>query len=643
LQLRTHIFLRVTLAILLPMILLVFAATYYSEQRYRQEIEAELNGSLNTIIAEIDRRLVYERETFSALVNAPAFEQYLPVMREANEGLLHSEFFARTEQINGFLETFQQIVPSLHTLRILDAQANTLVKVRYGQRSPALFDGIESFPLAEEEIDDEEYLERLYALPNNEIGVTLLTQSRLEQEEDGSLPMLDYIMPIAREGEFLGYMVVNILGEQIDRILDLAPRPNKGQLLIAEINPEDRDRNGVILYDDATQLRFVDVKSQQRRLQSLFDSQLYDAVQGFPYGTIKTRQGREEIYYIEYLPYPDLLVHWVVALRIDSKAITAPFDRFRLAIGVIALIGVLVSLWLAGITAGRIARPITRLAQTLKDYANGDNKARSQQTGSDEVQQLAESFNYMADTLEQAAADRDHAQHIMLQQAKLASIGQMAAGIGHELNNPLNNILTISKLLERGNKDHDPRRQEDIESLRDETLRASEIVKGVLNFARQVPPQFSCFGIRDWLDNTVALVQQQARTQHIILHIECESDFDISGDRAQLQQVLINLLLNAIQASKSGSRIVIAAFRHDDECVVSVKDEGTGIDEADLEKVFDPFFTRKVVGDGNGLGLSISLGIMEQHGGRLDIVNNQDKGVTASMCLPMGHSEVERG
>lgn len=639
-QLRTHIFLRVTLAILLPMILLVFAATYYSEQRYRQEIEAELNGSLNTIIAEIDRRLVYERETFRALVNAPAFEQYLPVMRAANEGQLHSEFFPRTEQINGFLETFQQIVPSLHTLRILDSQANTMVKVRYGQRSPAVFDGIESFPFAEEEIDDEQYLERLYALPNNEIGVTLLTQSRLEQEEDGSLPLLDYIMPIAREKEFIGYVVVNILGEQIDRILDLAPRPNKGQLLIAEINPDEQDRHGVILYDDATKLRFVDVKSQQRRLQDLFNSQLYDAVQEFPYGVIKTSDGQKEIYYIEYLPYPDLLVHWVVALRIDSKAITEPFYHFRIVIVGIALIGVLVSLWLAGITAGRIARPITRLAETLKDYANGDNKARSQRAGSDEVQQLAESFNYMADTLEQAAADRDNAQHIMLQQAKLASIGQMAAGIGHELNNPLTNILTISKLLERGNKDHDPGLQQDIESLRDETLRASEIVKGVLNFSRQVPPQFSHFDICEWLNNTVALVQQQAASQHITLDIKCEKDVEVVGDRAQLQQVLINLLLNSIQASESGARIVITASSNDGECMVSVKDEGSGIAEEDLENIFDPFFTRKNVGDGNGLGLSISLGIMEQHEGGIDVVNNGDKGVTASMHFPIGHGEV---
>lgn len=642
-QLRTHIFLRVTLAILLPMTMLVFAATYYSEQRYRQEVATELNGSLNTIIAEIDRRLVYERETFRALVNAPAFEQYLPVMREANEGRLHADFFARTEQINGFLETFQQIVPSLHTLRILDSQANTMVKVRYGQRSPALFDGIESFPLAEEEIDDEKYLERLYDLPNNEISVTLLTQSRLEQEDDGSLPLLDYIMPIARKGEFFGYVVVNILGGQIDRILDLAPRPNKGQLLIAEINPENRDRNGVILYDDEGKIRFVDAKSQQRRLQDMFGGKLYDAVQEFPYGTIKTTRDGEEIYYIEYLPYPDLLVHWVVALRIDSAAIAAPFNRFRLAIGLIAAIAIVVSLWLASITAGRTARPITRLAQTLKDYANGDSTARSQQTGSDEVQQLAESFNYMADTLEQAAEYRDHAQRVMLQQAKLASIGQMAAGIGHELNNPLNNILTISKLLERANHDNNPVLKQDIESLRDETLRASEIVKGVLNFARQVPPHFGRFSIREWLDNTVLLVQQQARTQHIDLYVECENDIEIIGDRLQLQQVLINLLLNAIQASKSGMKIIIAVSGNDEQCMINVKDEGCGIAEEDLEKIFDPFFTRKDVGDGNGLGLSISLGIMEQHGGSLNVVNNPDKGVTASMCLPMGHKEVGHG
>ena len=642
-QLRTHIFLRVTLAILLPMTLLVFAATYYSEQRYRQEVEAELNSSLNTIIAEIDRRLVYERETFRALANAPAFEKYLPVISEANEGRLHDDFFTLTEEINSFLETFQQIIPSLHTFRFLDDQANTMVKVRYGRRSPALFDGIESFPLAEEEIDDEQYLERLYALPNNEISVTLLTQSRLEQEDDGSLPLLDYIMPISRDKEFLGYVVANILGEQIDRILDLAPRHNKGQLIIAEINPDEKDRNGVLLYDDATKLSFVDVKSQEHRLQDIFKGKLYDAVQEFPDGMVSSDDGQEEIYYTEYLPYPDLLVHWIVAVRIDSKAIAEPFDQFRFAIGIIAFIGVLVSLWLAGITAGRIARPITQLAQTLKDYANGNAQARSQQVDSNEVQQLGESFNYMADTLEKAAADRDHAQNIMLQQAKLASIGQMAAGIGHELNNPLNNILTISKLLERGNKSNDPAVQKDIASLRDETLRASDIVKGVLNFARQIPPEFSSFNIKEWLNNTVALVQQEANSQHIKLDIYCKVDVELVGDRAQLQQVLINLLLNAIQASKASSRIIILVSSNDDECIISVKDEGSGIGKEDLEKVFDPFFTCKEVGEGNGLGLSISLGIMEQHGGRLALVKNDDKGMTASMYLPLKHSEVTLG
>lgn len=617
------------------MTVLVLAATYYSEQRYQQELQAELDGSLNTIIAEIDRRLVYERETFTALVNAPAFEQYLPVMKHATEGNLDPDFFERTARINGFLETFQQIVPSMYTLRILDTQANTLVKVRYGQRSRAQFDGIESFPLAEEEIDDELYLERLYELPNNEVGVTLLTQSRLEQEEDGSLPMLDYIMPLEREGLFLGYLVVNILGEQIDRILQFAPRPKNGKLLIAEINPDEPSRNGVILYDDEQQLRFVDIKSQEKKLQNMFDGEFYDAVLQVPDGVFRTKDGKQEIFYVEYLPYPDLLVHWVVALRIDRDAIAAPFNRFRLAIGLFAGFGTLVSLWLAGMTAGRIARPVIRLAQTIKDYANGNHAARTELEGSDEISQLADSFNYMADTLERAAVERDEAQHMMLQQAKLASIGQMAAGIGHELNNPLNNILTLSKLLERS-QTADQGISRDIKALREETLRASEIVKGILNFARQVPPEYSRFAVAEWLENTLTLVRQQSHTRGVTISTMLASDLYIVGDRGQLQQVLINLLLNAIYASPTGGVIQINVSADDDNITISVHDEGCGIKQEDLEKIYDPFFTSRAVGDGNGLGLSISLGIVEQHNGTLRIVNNPDKGgATATVTLPI--------
>ena len=634
-QLRNDIFLRVALAILLPMTALVLAATYYVERQYQEEVEAELAASLKTIVAEIDRHLVYQRETFSALTDAPAVEQYIPVMQAAANDELHPEFFSRTDTINEFLAAFQRVVPSMNTLRVLDAHANTLVKVRFGQSTPVSFDGIESFPLAEEELDDEAYFDKLFELPENEVSVTLLTQTRLEQEEDTSLPMLDYIMPISRDNKFVGYLVVNMLGEQIDRILNISRRPRSGSLMIAEVNLEEEDRDDVILYDDSVPVRFSDVKSQERLLKHVLPGSLYDNIRHEDEGFVTSADSSESIYFVEYAPYPDLLANWIVMLRVDQAAIAEPFTRIRVASLVFAGVGLILSLWLAGLTASHVARPVTRLARTIKDYANGNSKARASCEEAEEIDQLAESFNYMADTLEQAAIERDEAQHMMLQQAKLASIGQMAAGIGHELNNPLNNILTLSKLLERNTDKDNKSTLLDIESLREETLRASGIVQGILNFARQVPPDYSNFDVATWVDDTFALVQQQANKHHVTLVATAIPRISMYGDRAQLQQVLINLLINAIQASVADSMVEVFAHTEEGNVVLSVSDAGLGIEEDELDKVFDPFFSSKQVGEGYGLGLSICVGIVEQHEGTLSIRNNNDAGVTATMSIPI--------
>lgn len=634
-QLRTNIFISVALAIVVPLSLLILGATSYSERLYREDVDEEIFSTLGNMIAEVDRRLVYERETFRSLATAPALEQYIPVLQEASTGTVHAEFFERTDKVNEFLEAFQSIVPSLNTLRILDSQANTLVKVRVGRSTPAVFDGIESFPYAEEELDDEEYLKRLYELPVNEVGVTLLEQSQLEHDEESSLPMLDYIMPLARNGEFIGYLVANILGEQIDRILDFAGRPVNGKLIIAEINAEQANRNGVILYDDELNLRFSDIKSTQRRLQNTVSKTLFEAVQTEQEGTLVSANGKEIIYFREYLPYPNLLVHWVVALRVDTTELASPFSRLRKSVVLVSVVVLLFSLVLVHLMSSRVARPITKLVKGMHDYASGNRNQRVSAEGTDEIRKLGESFNKMADTLNIAAEERDRAQHIMLQHAKLASIGQLAAGIGHELNNPLNNIMTLIKLMERDTPMGGDRMQKDVLSLREEAVRASEIVKGILNFARQVPPEYASFDVRDWLSDTLALVRQEANRCGVIIEANIEETTQIEGDRGQLQQVLINLLLNAIQASVSGDKVEISLVTGEKHIQVIIRDHGIGIDEENLDRIFDPFYSSKPVGEGNGLGLSISLGIVEQHGGDIRINNNENGGVTATLLLPL--------
>ena len=219
---------------------------------------------------------------------------------------------------------------------------------------------------------------------------------------------------------------------------------------------------------------------------------------------------------------------------------------------------------------------------------------------------------------------------MLLQSAKLASIGQMAAGIGHEINNPLNNILSYAKLIERQLGDSDARCKQDLKSLKEEAMRASEIIKGILNFARQVSPQYAPFDIRQWLHDTFMLVQQTAKNGGVSLSYDCQEDVVIEGDRGQLQQALINLLINAIQASARDSEVYVIVQVDAEEVAINV----IGVDPSDLDRIYDPFFTTKAEGVGSGLGLSISLGIIERHGGKLILSNNPGKGTTASMIIP---------
>jgi len=189
-------------------------------------------------------------------------------------------------------------------------------------------------------------------------------------------------------------------------------------------------------------------------------------------------------------------------------------------------------------------------------------------------------------------------------------------------------------LIERELGASESRAKSDLVSLKEEALRASEIIKGILNFARQVTPQYAPFTIRQWLQDTFNLVQQTAKSAGVRLSFDCEEDVIIEGDRGQLQQALINLLINAIQASDRDDEVHVVVQVDEEEVAISVIDQGSGVASGDLDRIYDPFFTTKPEGVGSGLGLSISLGIVERHDGKLILSNNPDRGTTATMVIP---------
>ena len=230
-------------------------------------------------------------------------------------------------------------------------------------------------------------------------------------------------------------------------------------------------------------------------------------------------------------------------------------------------------------------------------------------------------------------------QKTMMQQEKLASIGRLSAGVAHEINNPLTTILTSAMLVQEDLDSEDPN-YEELEIIANETLRCRKIVTSLLDFARQSKPQKSNTNINAIITESVLLTQKQAAFKDITVQSRLAPQVpDQMLDKGQIEQALINLILNAVEATPEGGTIgVNTAYRKEtDTIAIEICDTGSGIEPENLSKLFEPFFTTKETG--TGLGLAITHGIIEQHGGTIEVESAVGQGTFFHIFLPVSKGQ----
>jgi signal transduction histidine kinase len=234
--------------------------------------------------------------------------------------------------------------------------------------------------------------------------------------------------------------------------------------------------------------------------------------------------------------------------------------------------------------------------------------------------------------------ERERAQALLIQSSKLAAVGQLAAGVAHEINNPLAVILGFAQALERRLPADDPLRPLATPIVR-ESLRCKSIIQALLTFSRAPKQALDEIDVRALIDSTLDLIGSRARLQNTRIVLDLSADLPlIRGNRTQIEQVLVNLANNALDAISQGGEIVLRA-RADEPTggiFFAVDDHGPGIPEAIRSRIFEPFFTTKDVGKGTGLGLSLSYEIVQQHGGRIDVESEVGRGTTVIVHLPSG-------
>lgn len=302
-----------------------------------------------------------------------------------------------------------------------------------------------------------------------------------------------------------------------------------------------------------------------------------------------------------------------------------------------------------------IARPILRLRSMAQAVASGDLEQQSGLRRPDEIGDLAVAFDVMTERLQSRTAEAERlygeavdrnrqlaemyerlqqAQMQLIQSEKLAAVGQLTAGIVHDVKNPLAVIKGMAEeLLEDSNGRPDVR--EAVQVIRDNATRANSIVTDLLKFARQSTPELVRRDMRETVEGALRLTGYLLRKGNVRLEQKLPArPVQVTYDAQQIEQVLINLIQNAVQAMPQGGKLHVQLASRHGGAEIRLRDSGTGIAEDVLPRIFDPFFTTKAEGQGTGMGLSVSYGIVSRHGGRIDVESRLAKGTTFIVHLP---------
>lgn len=319
-------------------------------------------------------------------------------------------------------------------------------------------------------------------------------------------------------------------------------------------------------------------------------------------------------------------------MTIDHLFLKAMY-LFVISMAVFIILGVLVAWYISRL----LVRPLFQMQQCMEKIAHGDFTPIPESVcKSQEFSSLFRAFNRMVRELE-------HHQEQAIQFGKIAAIGTLTSGIAHELNNPINNIVLTAEALK---EDFSHLGQDEalglIQDILTQSERASEIVKDLLDFSRAERPEFETISLVEVVRDTLRLVRNQVLLSGIEVEQELPEDLPpIHGDPKSLQQVFLNLLINAIQAMKDGGLLSIRASLNEDRhwLQLEISDTGTGINPEDLPHIFEPFYTTKEVGRGTGLGLSVSYGIVQKHGGYIEVQSRVGQGSTFTVFLPLQEEE----
>lgn len=583
-------------------------------------------------LAELVER---SKNTLRTMADSPELAVYRTAVAGGNRQGVGTSLVTLEQVFLGW----QKLDPTIQAIRLIDPAGNVLVKVKEGKINPP------SGPLrppyglpAVHFVGTRDFFKSAMQLPKGGILISNLERGKVDEDESLCPGMVRFAIPLfLADGKRGGLLIINVWSDQAGRLLNRVIAEEEGNAFLVERNPADGQRNGIYLFHRDTTCEFGNQTGSHRTAFNDYPAEIVNAWMNSDHGITRDPRTRDMLAHAFYSPYGRQDRGWVVVVNAKRDYFLGPLTTIKRLTGLWAVVVVILATAVSLFFARSLTRPLQGVVDGVRRMGQQPQERIRIAVG-DEVGFLAAEINRMADAMQEQAEEKLRVEEQIRTTEKLASIGEMAAGLAHELNTPLGNIKALALLARKGVAQGGCDReslQGDLDDIADQASKCSSIIGGLLSFARRSEGVPASHDPLTLLQDAFALVRLRAEKLQVALQSAETGPLPrlcVDGD--QLRQVFVNILLNAIDATPGGS-VTVSVLVEADRMLFRFCDTGSGIQAEHLDRIFDPFFTTKEVGQGTGLGLSVSYGMLQGMGGQIEVASQPGTGTTFSVILPL--------
>ncbi len=603
--------LSIYIAILASVIFIIITSVYYHQSKkiFLKEINSQGQLLANENKRSVIRVLTSIKSIAYAIFHSESAVKFLKgdTREKAN--------------IESRLLKLQTEIPSIQAIRLLDLKGNIQIFIKQG----ANISGQASYhPIS---VKNKAFFKKSLNAKKGEYILSNFERGALPGKTQFCPSMLRISIPYYSKSKKIGYLIVNFWGNAIGGCMSTFNKDKKAYSFMTEFNSIEKERDGIFVLHKEKKYEFANQFNTKYRFSNLYGKAAEDYLRSHESGVYVIPDTHDSLIFSTITPYDNSNQVWKLAVKISGDYFYQDIKTLQKSVFLIMFIAIIMSIITGFAFSKQFVKPFKAIKDSLARYGKGDLDYDFPISGDHEIKEIARNIKNMAISLKRYIQELTVSRKKLETLDRISSLSILSAGLSHQLNTPLNSIILVSNMLQ---DDMDNGHHEDISIIKEQAIRCVNIIDDLKSIHLMHNPNTGCckFNLKEVVIQLKPIFELSARKADLYYDLE---DCNLYGNQMHFEQILLNLVLNALDACYEQGKIEIIMGRKDNFVTIKIKDNGSGIGKDEMPSIFDPFYTTKPPDKGTGLGLSIVNNLVKRYNGQIHFDSILGKGTTVTL------------